>query len=94
MRDCVHNDCYNCGAKKITVNRLTDCTSYEKSAAKSNSALFEAGIDFAASDNSVDTHVACTANCLFNRSDICIANGITVMGEKEDDALCMTFIKK
>ena len=92
LRECVHNRAYCCVAKQIKVNQKTDCITYQPSEEKRR-ADFEAGEDFAVRDYSVDTFVKCDADCVFNKSKVCYANGITVMGDKASDALCVTFIK-
>ena len=93
LRDCKHNKGYSCCAKKIQVDNFTDCLTYEKSPEKKK-VMFEAAGDFVAANYSVDTAVGCTAKCIFNRDDKCKANGITVMGAAEEQACCMTFVKK
>ena len=92
MKDCHYNKGYCCCAKEINVSESTDCKTYDPDPTK-NRSLFEAGEDFVRSDYSVDTKVACGAKCIFNREGTCIANGITVMGQGESDAACLTFIK-
>ena len=92
MKNCRYNKGYCCCAKQIDVTEETDCSTYlpEEGA---NRSLFEAGSDFVKSDYSVDTKVSCGAKCIFNRAGTCIANGITVMGDGNNDATCLTFIK-
>ncbi|MCI9031828.1 MAG: DUF1540 domain-containing protein [Clostridia bacterium] len=92
MKNCRYNKGYCCCAKEIDVNAETDCTTYSPDEEKSRS-LFEAGSDFVKSDYSIDTNVLCGADCIFNRDGKCIANGITVMGQGNSDAACLTFIK-
>ena len=91
LRDCVHNEGYSCCADKINVDQFTDCKTYKKSD-KPKSDMWEAGIDFMPPSYSVDTSVACTADCVFAKNDRCVSNGITVMSA-ENEAACMTFIK-
>ena len=92
MKNCHYNKGYCCCAKEIDVNECTDCTTYSPDEEKSRS-LFEAGSDFVKSDYSTVTNVFCGADCIFNRDGKCIANGITVMGQGESEAACLTFIK-
>ena len=92
LRACVHNRAYCCRAKDISVDEHADCTDYQPDESKRRS-LFEAGDDFVTRDYSVDTFVKCKARCVFNKSDRCYANGITVMNDKSGEAMCLTFIK-
>ena len=92
LKNCIHNRAYCCAAKKISVDESADCTTYQADEAKRRS-LFEAGDDFVTRDYSVDTFVKCEAKCVFNKDRHCYANGITVMNDKADDAMCLTFIK-
>ena len=91
QKDCRHNHGYCCCAKCICVSQGTECTTYEKS---QNDHKTEASAEFTKPDNSVDTSVDCTAPCLFNRSNKCVANGITVSTAEGGSAECLTFIKK
>ena len=92
LRACVHNRAYCCAAKKIAVDESADCTTYEPDETKRRS-LFEAGEDFVPRDYSVDTFVKCDAKCVFNKDRLCYANGITVMNDKQGDAMCLTYIR-
>lgn len=92
LRECVHNRAYSCRAKQIKVSQKTDCLTYTPSEEKRR-ASFEAGEDFAVRDYSVDTRVGCDAACVFNKDKVCFANGITVIGDKSADALCLTYIR-
>lgn len=91
QKDCKHNYGYCCCAKDIAVSQGTCCTTYEKAEGDADT---EAAAEFSKPNNSVDTCVACNADCLFNRSCKCIANGITVSTAENGVAECLTFIKK
>jgi hypothetical protein len=92
LRDCSFNKGYCCVSKKIGINKDTDCVSYAPSEAKRKS-LFESGEDFAPANYSVDTTIECTADCLFNKANKCISNGITIMNNEDGSATCMSFVK-
>jgi len=92
LSECIYNRNFCCNAKKIQVGETTDCESFEPSSER-RSALFELGEDFATRDYTVDTFVECAADCLFNKGNVCSANGITVSGSYDGDAACMSFIK-
>lgn len=90
---CKHNEGYCCCAKEIEVDKGTDCTTYCSDENKHVS-MFEAAGDFAKADYSVDTRVSCEADCVFNKSGKCVSNGITVMNEGSQNAVCLTYIKQ
>ena len=89
-KSCKHNKGYCCCARKIEVDKSTDCLTYDPTEKKPS--MFEAGADFVKADYSVDTAVDCNADCIFQKEHKCIANGITVMGDNTN-ANCLTFIK-
>ena len=71
---CVFNKNCNCTSKNITVNNKTECKTYEPS---NNPNLNEVEqINQPAIRK--DIKVNCTAKCLFNKDEYCLANGITV----------------
>ena len=90
---CKHNEGYCCCAKEIEVDKGTDCTTYCPDENKHVS-MFEAAGDFAKADYSVYTRVSCEADCVFNKSGKCDSNGITVMNEGSQNAVCLTYIKQ
>lgn len=92
LKGCKYNQGYCCCAKEINVDRHTDCLTYTPDENK-RKGMFESGSDFAKANYSVDTGVTCSANCIFNRDNRCIANGITVMGKDRNQAECLTYIK-
>lgn len=92
LTNCKYNKGYCCCSKEIEVNQYTDCTTFIMDNSK-NSTLFESGTDFTPANYSVDTKVECTAKCIFNKDNRCISNGITVMGQTANEALCLTYIK-
>ena len=93
LRACKHNRGYCCCADSIDVACNTDCATYEPDESKLASS-FEAAQDFPKADYSVDTEVKCEAECLFNKSGKCVANGITVSSDPQSAASCLTFVKR
>lgn len=93
LRGCKYNRGYCCCSKEIKVDSLTDCTTYAPVPGKSDRS-FEAGADFVKADYSVDTDVACNAECVFNREGKCVSNGITVMHDADKPASCLTFMPR
>ena len=87
-KNCKHNRGYSCCAKKIEVANNTDCLSF----APIDKRDFEAAADFGRANYSVDTAVGCHADCIFQKDNVCIANGITVMGD-HNCAICQTYVK-
>ena len=92
-KECRFNKGYCCTAKDITISNDTCCESYYPLAEKRGH-LFEVAHEFAKANYSVDTHVKCTANCIFEKDNCCTANGITVMSENALTPQCLTFVKK
>lgn len=90
LTDCSFNKGYSCCGNHITVNSNTDCSSFTK---REQDNFFEAGVDIASGNCTVDTYVECKANCLYNKNDRCVANGITVMDEDGKGATCLTYIR-
>jgi len=93
LAECEYNQAYCCCAKAIDVCSDTGCKTYAPNSGKRKN-LFEAGEDFVPRNYDVDTHVHCKADCIFNKEDICHANGITVLGDLSHDAVCATFMKR
>ena len=91
LKDCTYNAGYCCQARSIEVDKFTDCLTYQKDPDKRKN-LTEAGRDVKAKYD-VDTKITCFARCMFNRDTKCVSNGITVMGQEDNQANCMTFIK-
>lgn len=90
LTQCKFNKGYCCCAKSIDVDKFADCLSYTPITGKN---AIEAAGDFKKANYNVDTSVACTADCIFNKDNVCKANGITVMSEDGKPAGCLTFIK-
>ncbi|MDR0426615.1 MAG: DUF1540 domain-containing protein [Clostridiales bacterium] len=93
LKSCRYNKGYSCCSDEISVDSGTDCRTFSPDPNKRGN-LFEAGEEFVPADYSVDTAVACTAECVFNKQEKCVANGITVMSEGEQDAVCLTFMRR
>ena len=91
LKDCKFNRGYGCCARSITVTGKTDCSTYSPQKSKDG---FEASNEFSRADYSIDTAVSCNADCVFNREGKCVSIGITVMGEGDKEACCLTFVKK
>jgi len=92
LSECEYNQAYCCCAKSIDVSSDTGCNTFVQSTKRKN--LFEMGDDFAKRNYEVDTNVKCKANCIFNKEDICNANGITVLGDLTHEAVCATFMQR
>lgn len=92
LKECVHNKGYCCCSKNIEVNCYTDCLTFTPDESK-RATNFEAASDFVPANYSIDTFVSCNAKCVFNKDSRCISNGITVMGQGTNEAICLTYIK-
>ena len=98
--DCKHNTGCSCSARSIEISRGTGCCSYRKDQVKEN-LIIENGNIFEISEELVTRNLKsvpldCRAkNCLYNRNELCCANGITVIdGNNHDNAECATYINK
>ena len=93
LAECEFNQAYCCCAKAIDVSGEAGCNTFVENSNKRKS-LFEAGEDFAKRNYDVDTNVHCKADCIFNKEEICNANGITVLGDLMHEAVCATFMQR
>ena len=95
QKDCLFNKGYSCTSKEIHVSNGTECLTFSKKQQTQGDDMFEAATEYSKPNYNVDTKVGCHAPCLFNKSNMCIANGITVTTDSQDAgcAECLTFIK-
>ncbi len=92
---CKYNKNLTCTAKSIEIGKKLNCNTFEK---------VHEDVDFSAeifSENPPkisdyrhlkDVCLTCKADCLFNRSGNCIANGITINSPKKSP-ICITFAR-
>ena len=86
-KGCEFNENCNCTAKNVEVTKDTSCKTYKPS--ENN----EAG-DEKISQPPIrkDIKVGCKAECIFNKEEVCMANGITVQTcENKACPSCCTF---
>ena len=89
--NCIHNKNLNCTAKEIYVKKDTECNTFKPSNEAEVGEIEKVGQPPIRKDIKVD----CNAKCIFNTSNICIANGITVQtSKKENCPTCQTFLQK
>ena len=92
--NCTHNTGSSCRAKAIKICKSTaECETFEPDSAKENIIIKNGNLFNAAKDlskkNTRNVPLKCSAtNCLFNKKENCIANGILV---EENSACCATF---
>jgi len=98
--DCSYNTGCSCNAKGIEVSKDADCCSYIKDELK-HSLIIENGNLFEISEELVarnlrDVPLKCKSrNCLYNREQLCSANGISVIDECDgQEAACATYIER
>ena len=102
--DCEHNTGCSCDAKNIHIDcDNAACDTYTKDEVKENiiienGNIFDVANDMAAK-NTNNVPLKCDAkNCLYNHSEKCVANGITVIDNESSncnaDAACATFVAK
>ena len=85
---CEHNSNCNCFARHIKIEENTKCKTFQKS---KDSTKAEYADEIAQPLVRPSVVVECDAKCLFNHSNKCIANGITVINEK-GQVECSTFL--
>lgn len=71
---CTYNKNCNCTAKKIDVDKKTECTTYTPSNEAEVGEVEKVGQP----PIRKDIKVGCSADCIFNSDKKCTANGITV----------------
>lgn len=86
---CTYNDCCNCRASHIDVNKKTNCTTYTPSNNPNKSEVDKIPHRLIRED----TKVTCKANCLFNDGKKCCANGITVC-TADTTPSCQTYMPR
>ena len=94
--DCEYNEMLTCRVKELKVSEKLECLSYKKHPDKArdiSKEIFETTPQIASYRHNKDLCLECRADCLFNKSKNCIANGITV-NDIKDCPICITFMKK
>lgn len=94
--DCKYNELLTCNANKIIIDDNFGCKSYERVADKAkdiSKQIFSQTPEIADYRHNKDMCLQCKADCLFNKSKICIANGITINDVKNEPE-CITYMKK
>jgi|GEM_PF-427504 len=101
--DCKYNTGSSCSAKNLNIDRDTAaCATYDKDEVKENIIIRNGNIfdvaDKMAAKNTNNVPLGCQATqCLYNKNEECIANGITIIdGESsssDQDASCATFVE-
>lgn len=86
---CKYNDCMNCSASHINVDKKTDCKTYEPSENPNKSEPDKIPHKLVRTD----TKVTCHANCLFNDGVKCCANGISVQTNNNAPS-CQTYMPR
>lgn len=87
-QSCKYNKNCNCTAHRIEVDKQTACTTYKDCGVKKTEKD-----EIKQSPTRKNITVKCNANCLFNESCDCKANGISVLtNDKQPE--CSTFMPK
>ena len=91
LTNCEYNKNSNCIAKEISVDKKTECKSFNPVKGKSEK---KDELPMPLVNHSVDVY--CCADCILKKNNKCIANGITVLDElgKKSQADCSTFMPK
>ena len=92
---CKFNNKLNCEAKKITISKGMECSSFvqsDKPQVDISKDMFETAEEINPYRNFSNCYVKCHADCIFNKDKRCCSNGITV-NELKEEPFCITFIK-
>lgn len=97
--NCEHNDGCACMCKEIEINRKCECVTFsphnyndKKQHQDISKNMFEVAPELHPFRHNKKINIMCKANCLFNESGKCKANGISVSNKKT--AECITSIPK
>lgn len=93
---CVFNNKFRCDSKAIDITKERICATCQKSdkvPKDTTKNLFYGKIEYAPYRNAKNIQINCKADCLFNHSGECYANGICV-NDVSSKACCMTYLKK
>lgn len=96
--NCVYNDNFACKSRSIDVADTTECLTYEKDEEKKTvqnvpDTMFETTPKVSPFRHKNKIGIYCEADCIFQKSNYCTANGITVLNAQRE-GICGTFIKK
>ena len=95
---CSHNKGYTCVAHNVLIGEHAECNSFDCDITKLgqdySKNMFEADTEhYNNSRHMKNVALSCEReSCLFNKDNRCVANGITVLDEK-DTPQCGTFIQ-
>lgn len=98
--DCINNKKYSCNAKHINIKKNQNCEMFEKSLDLKEGQLqdisktmFEVAPDINPFRHNKKLSITCDSCCLFNKENICHANGISVL-RSNGKAFCATHINE
>ena len=96
--NCKYNKDLTCTSKKITINKKLDCLEYKQEKGKGakdfSKLIFSDNPPKVADYRHIkDLCLTCQANCIFNKNNHCIANGITINAALSNEPRCITFMK-
>lgn len=94
---CVHNKKCVCTAKKIEIDKRSECATYivdkDKPVEDLSKIMFKKTPEYENFRHIKKANINCHVGCMFNKNGKCLANGIIVL-EGENCPLCGTFINK
>ena len=88
---CKFNNNYVCTSKNIFIQKNLNCAYYEPVKKENlqdvSKTMFEIAPEIAPYKHNKKTNIFCEADCIFNKNNRCVSNGIFVNGEsnKEND---------
>lgn len=84
---CKYNNNYACNSKNIFIQKNLNCAYYEPIEKNElydvSKTMFEIAPEIAPFRDKKDVNIFCEADCIFNKFNKCLSNGIFVNGESE-----------
>lgn len=96
--NCKYNKDLTCCAPKINISNKLVCLEYQNEKGKgikdfSKLIFTENPPKIADYRHIKDMCLRCDANCIFNKNNRCLSNGITINAATSNEPKCMTFLK-
>ena len=96
--NCKYNKDLTCYAPKINISNKLVCLEYQNEKGKgikdfSKLIFTENPPKIADYRHIKDMCLRCNANCIFNKNNRCLSNGITINAATSNEPKCMTFLK-
>ena len=94
---CENNSHCVCKLNKINISEKFECEMFNPDTKKvddTTKTMFEKVPKFGTYKHHNEVAISCKANCIFNNSGECMANGIVVNQTNDKHIKCVSFLKK